>query len=56
MINRFIGAAGPVITFTKCHDIQEHVMYYDIFVNGKFDGRSVLEEALKRIEEVLYEV
>ena len=56
MINRFFGAAGPVITFTKCHDTQEHLMYYDLFLNGKFDGRYLLDDFLKRIEEVAYEL
>ena len=53
---RFIGATSPVITFTKCHDLKENVMYYDLFINGKFDGRYLFKECIRRVEEVLYEL
>lgn len=53
---RFIGATGPVITFTKCHDLQERVMYYDLFLDGKFSGRYTLSEIMKKIQEVLIEL
>ena len=53
---RFFGGTAPVITITKWHDVQEHQMFYDLYLNGHVDGRYSLEELLKKIQEVLYNV
>ena len=53
---RFIGAAAPIISVTKWHDLQEHTMMYDLSLNGKVDGRYTLSELMKRIQEVLIDV
>lgn len=53
---RFIGAAAPVISITKWHDTQEGTVYYDLYLNGKVDGRYKLDSLTKRIQEVMLDV
>lgn len=53
---RFIGAASPVITFTKWHDTENHIVYYDLYINGKVDGRYTLLEFERRMVEIAYDV
>ena len=53
---RFIGGTSPVITVTKWHDLEERTMYYDLYINGKVEGRYTLEEITKKFQEVLYDI
>ena len=53
---RFIGATAPVITVTKWHDLEERTVLYDLYLNGKVDGRYTLEGLTKRIQEVMLNV
>ena len=53
---RFIGATAPVITVTKWHDLEERSVLYDLYLNGKVDGRYTLEGLTKRIQEVMLDV
>lgn len=53
---RFIGATSPVITFTKWHDTENKIIYYDLYLNGKVDGRYTLTEFQKRMVEIAYDV
>ena len=53
---RFIGGSSPVITVTKWHDIEAHEMSYDLYINGKVDGRYDLKGLMARIEEVIFNV
>ena len=53
---RFIGATAPIMSITKWHDIEDHTMLYDLYLNGKVDGRYTLSELTKRIQEVLIDV
>lgn len=53
---RFIGATSPVITFTKWHDTENNIVYYDLYLNGKVDGRYTLLEYQRRMVEIAYDV
>ena len=53
---RFIGGTSPVITVTKWHDIEAGEIFFDLYLNGKVDGRYNLSELMKRIQEVLFDV
>lgn len=53
---RFIGVTSPVITFTKWHDTENKIIYYDLYLNGKVDGRYTLTEFQKRMVEIAYDV
>lgn len=53
---RFIGAAAPIISITKWHDTQEGEIFYDLYLNGKVDGRYNLDSLTKRIQEVMLDV
>lgn len=55
-MTRFIGGVSPVITVTKWHDIEKGEMFYDLYINGKVDGRYTLDELTKRFQEVLMDV
>lgn len=53
---RFIGAAAPIISITKWHDTKEGEIYYDLYLNGKVDGRYDLEGLKQRFLEVMMDV
>ena len=53
---RFIGATAPIISITKWHDTKEGEIYYDLYLNGKVDGRYNLDSLTKRIQEVMLDV
>ena len=53
---RFIAGQTPNFSVTKWHDLQEQKMFYDLYINGKIDGRYRLESLQKRIMEVIYDV
>lgn len=56
MADRFICGTGPVITITKCHDLERREMLYDLYLNGKIEGRYTLPEITKKFQEVLYDI
>lgn len=53
---RFVGGVSPVMTVTKWHDIEKGEISYDLYLNGKVDGRYNLDSLTKRIQEVMMEV
>ena len=53
---RFIGGVSPVITVTKWHDLETGEIFYDLYVNGKVEGRYTLPEITKKFQEVLFDV
>lgn len=53
---RFIGGTSPVITVTKWHDLKERTVLYDLYINGKVEGRYTLEGLTKRFQEVMLDV
>ena len=55
-MTNFIGGVSPVITVTKWHDIQKGEFFYDLYLNGKVEGRYSLEELTKKFQEVMFDV
>ena len=53
---RFVGGVSPVMTVTKWHDIETGIMQYDLYINGKPDGRYDLEGLRQRFLEVMMDV
>ncbi len=53
---RFIAGQTPNLSVTKWHDLQEQKMFYDLYVNGKIEGRFNLEQLQKRILEIIMDV
>ena len=54
--HRFVGATSQVISFTKWHDLKTGEFWFDIYVNGKVDGRYDFSGATKRFQELMMEV
>jgi hypothetical protein len=52
-MTRFIGGTSPVITVTRWHDLEKGEFSYDLYLNGKVDGRYNLSDLTKRLQEVL---
>jgi hypothetical protein len=53
---RFVAGQTPNISVTKWHDLQEQKMFYDLYINGKVEGRYNLENLNKRILEIIHDV
>ena len=53
---RFIGGTSPVITITKWHDLKTGEFFFDLYINGKVDGRYQFSELFKRIQEVVLKI
>lgn len=54
--NRFIGGTSPVITVTKWHDLETGEFFFDLYINGKIDGRYQFTELSKKFQELMLEV
>ena len=55
-MGRFVAGQTPNISVTKWHDLQEQKMFYDLYINGKVEGRYSLEGLQKKIMEVVFDV
>lgn len=53
---RFVGGTSPVITITKWHDLKTGEFFFDLYLNGKVDGRYQFSELFKRLQEVVLEI
>ena len=53
---RYVAGQTPNLSVTKWHDLLEEKMFYDLYVNGKIDGRYNLEHLQKRILEIIMDV
>ena len=53
---RFIAGQTPQISVTKWHDLQTGQMFYDLYLNGKVEGRYTLEGLIKKFQEVVFDV
>ena len=56
LAQRFIMGISPVITVTKCHDLEYAEVLYDLYLNGKPDGKYNLVQLQKRFLEVMTEI
>lgn len=53
---RFIGGTSPIISVTKWHDLKTGEFWFDLYLNGKVEGRYNFSGLQKKIQEVLIEV
>ena len=53
---RFIGGNSPIISITKWHDLQTGEFYFDLYLNGKVEGRYNFSSLTKRLQEVMLEI
>ena len=55
-VSKYVAGTSPNIFVTKCHDLTTGQMTYDLYLNGKIDGRYNLESLKQRFLEVIYDV
>ena len=53
---RFVAGTSPVLMVTKWHDLEQQIMFYDLYINGKIDNRYNLEGLMQRINEVVFDI
>ena len=53
---RYIGGTSPIISVTKWHDLETGEFYFDLYINGKIDGRYSFSELTKKFQELMLEV
>ena len=54
--NRFVGSTSPVIGITKWHDLKTGEFFFDLYLNGKVDGRYQFTDLQKRLQEVVLDI
>ena len=54
--SRFIGGSGPMISVTKWHDLKTGEFWFDLYLNGKVEGRYNFSGLMKKIREVIVEI
>ena len=53
---RFVGGSSPVISITKWHDLKTGEFWFDLYLNGKVDGRYHFDQLFKRLQEVALDI
>ena len=53
---RFVEGTSPVITIIKWHDLKTGEFFFDLYLNGKVDGRYQFSELFKRLQEVVLDI
>ena len=53
---RFIGGTSPVISITKWHDLNTGEFSFDLYINGKVEGRYNFTELTKKLQEVVLDI
>ena len=53
---RYLGGTSPVIGITKWHDLKTGEFFFDIYLNGKVEGRYSFSELTKKLQEVVLEI
>jgi hypothetical protein len=53
---RFLGGTSPIISVTKWHDLETGEFFFDLYLNGKVDGRYTFSELTKKLQEVMLEI
>ncbi len=53
---RFVGGTSPIISITKWHDLKTGEFFFDLYLNGKVDGRYQFSKLFKRLQEVVLEI
>lgn len=53
---RFVGGTSPIISITKWHDLKAGEFWFDLYVNGKVEGKYNFSGVLKKIQEVILDI
>lgn len=53
---RYLGGTSPVIGITKWHDLKTGEFFFDLYLNGKVEGRYSFSELTKKLQEVVLEI
>lgn len=52
----FLGGTSPIISVTKWHDLETGEFFFDLYLNGKVDGRYTFSELTMKLQEVMLEI
>ena len=55
-VTRFLGGTSPIISVTKWHDLETGEFWFDLYLNGKVEGRYNFSELTKKLQEVVLEI
>lgn len=47
---------SPVITVTKCHDLKTGEFFFDLYLDGKVEGRYNFTSLNKKLQEVVLDI
>lgn len=53
---RFVGGTSPIISVTKWHDLKTGEFWFDLYLNGKVEGRYNFTFLTKKLQEVMLEI
>ena len=53
---RFVGGTSPIISVTKWHDLKTGEFWFDLYINGKVEGRYNCTSLTKKLQEVMLEI
>lgn len=53
---RFVGGTSPIISITKWHDLKTGEFWFDLYINGKVQGRYNFSGLQKKLQEVILEI
>lgn len=53
---RYVGGVSPIISITKWHDLKTGEFYFDLYLNGKVEGRYNFSSIIKKLQEVMLEI
>lgn len=53
---RFVGGTSPIISITKWHDLKTGEFRFDLYVNGKVEGRYNFSSLQKKLQEIVLEI
>ena len=53
---RFVRGTSPIISITKWHDLKTGESWFDLYVNGKVEGRYNFSGLQKKLQEVILEI
>lgn len=53
---RFVGGTSPIISVTKWHDLKTGEFWFDLYINGKVQGRYNFSGLQKKLQEVVLEI
>ena len=53
---RFVGGTSPMISITKWHDLKTGEFWFDLYINGKVEGKYNFTSLNKKLQEVVLDI